>query len=65
MPIKLNGKSKELEQVHAAFITDKFTTDGLPFELTLSSLKDNSRCNINWGDGVIEELVLNKEAKNY
>jgi hypothetical protein len=63
MPIKLNGKSKELEQVHAAFITDKFTTDGLPFELTLSSLKDNSRCNINWGDGVIEELVLNKEAK--
>ena len=63
MPIKLNGKLKELEQVHAAFITDKFTTDGLPFELTLSSLKDNSRCNINWGDGVIEELVLNKEAK--
>lgn len=63
MPIKLNGKSKELDQVHAAFITDKFTTDGLPFELTLSSLKDNSRCNINWGDGVIEELVLNKEAK--
>ena len=63
MPIKLNGKPKELEQVHAAFVTDKFTTDGLPFELTLSSLKDNSRCNINWGDGVIEELVLNKEAK--
>lgn len=63
MPIKLNGKSKELDQVHAAFITDKFTTDGLPFELTLSSLKDNSRCNINWGDGVIEELVLNKEAE--
>ena len=63
MPIKLNGKSKELDQVHAAFITDKFTTDGLPFELTLSSLKDNSQCNINWGDGVIEELVLNKEAK--
>ena len=63
MPIKLNGKSKELEQVHAAFVTDKFTTDGLPFELTLSALKDNSPCNINWGDGVIEELVLNKEAK--
>ena len=40
MPIKLNGKSKELEQVHAAFVTDKFTTDGLPFELTLSALKD-------------------------
>ncbi|WP_232220136.1 T9SS type A sorting domain-containing protein [Prevotella falsenii] len=52
-----------MEQVHAAFITDKFTTDGLPFELTLSSLKDNSPCNINWGDGVIEEIVLNKEAK--
>ena len=63
MPIKLNGKPKELEQVHAAFVTDKFTTDGLPFELTLSALKDNSPCNINWGDGVIEELVLNKEAK--
>ena len=63
MPIKLNGKPKELEQVHAAFVTDKFTTDGLPFELTLSTLKDNSPCNINWGDGVIEELVLNKEAK--
>lgn len=63
MPIKLNGKSKELKQVHAAFITDKFTTDGLPFELTLSSLKNNSQCNINWGDGVIEELVLNKEAR--
>ena len=63
MPIKLNGKPKELEQVHAAFVTDKFTTDGLPFELTLSALKDNSPCNINWCDGVIEELVLNKEAK--
>ena len=63
MPIKLNGKPKELEQVHAAFVTDKFTTDGLLFELTLSALKDNSPCNINWGDGVIEELVLNKEAK--
>ena len=60
MPIKLEGKAKQLEQVHAAFLTDKFTTENLTFNLTLSSLTDNSPCMINWGDGVIQELKLNK-----
>ena len=60
MPIKLAGKSKGLDAVHAAFTTDKFTTEKLTFDLTLSSTTDNSPCLINWGDGVIQEITLNK-----
>lgn len=60
MPIKLVGKSKVLDAVHAAFTTDKFTTEKLTFDLTLSSTTDNSPCLINWGDGVIQEITLNK-----
>lgn len=58
MPLELKGENKKLEQVHVAFITDKFTTEGLTFDLQLSATQANSSCVIDWGDGSFEETVL-------
>ncbi len=58
MPIEISGEIKKLEQVHAAFVTDKFTTEGLTFDLTLAANEADSRCTIDWGDGTFEETVI-------
>lgn len=58
MPIELKGENKKLEQVHAAFVTDKFTTDGLTFDLKLCATQPGSPCVVDWGDGAFEETVL-------
>ena len=61
MPIKLKGAEKKLEQVHAAFVTDKFTTERLTFDLQLSATREESPCIVDWGDGSFEEVLLGVE----
>lgn len=58
MPIELTGEDRKLEQVHVAFVTDKFTTEELTYNLTLTALQPGSPCTIDWGDGVFEDLVI-------
>lgn len=61
MPIELKGAEKKLEQVHAAFVTDMFTTEGLTFDLQLSATRGESPCVVDWGDGSFEEVLLGVE----
>ncbi len=63
MPIELKEKNKALSPVHFSFTTDKFTTDGLPFTISLSSKKSATPCIISWGDGSREEITLNEKEK--
>lgn len=61
MPIELSGAERKLEQVHAAFVTDKYTTEGLTFDLQLSATKEGTPCLVDWGDGSFEEATLGVE----
>ena len=61
MPIELSGAERKLEQVHAAFVTDKYTTEGLTFDLQLSATKEDTPCLVDWGDGSFEEATLGVE----
>ncbi len=63
LPIGLSGEDRKLQSVQAAFFTDKYTTENLTFNLTLSAGVPNSKCLIAWGDGVIEELTLGLEPQ--
>lgn len=63
MPIIIQGENRQLEKIHASFITDKFTTEGLTFDLTLAASQNNSSTTIDWGDGVFQDVVLGTQPQ--